>query len=291
MDEVIFVSYARADGEVALKLAKDLRAANVKVWMDQLDIRAGETWDIAVEDALQACTGFLVILSPNAVSSRSVMDEVSFALEKNKRVVPVLYQTCEIPFRLRRVQRIDCTSDYLAGLSKLVDALSDTPRSFVGSGTAGSSAASSANMSAHRAKREDRVPRESYWSARRPRLLTALWIGLAGAIFGGAGELMIYAGDERFGVHGPSLLFTSVGGGVVAGLLWSVAGAFAGPRRLPLMSALSTSLVVLVGWIAIFGTYEDVMGAAVILGWPVGGIIGAVIGGEIVRMRDPQQPA
>jgi hypothetical protein len=39
-----FVAYAREDGEFALRLAKDLKAAEALVWLDQLDIKPGERW-------------------------------------------------------------------------------------------------------------------------------------------------------------------------------------------------------------------------------------------------------
>jgi TIR domain len=38
----IFLSYARADNEFALKLAQDLRAAGVSLWVDQFDIEPGQ---------------------------------------------------------------------------------------------------------------------------------------------------------------------------------------------------------------------------------------------------------
>jgi hypothetical protein len=37
---LLFFSYARADAEFALKLAKSLRSAGANLWIDQLDIRA-----------------------------------------------------------------------------------------------------------------------------------------------------------------------------------------------------------------------------------------------------------
>jgi len=88
----IFFSYARADAEFVLRLAKDLRSAGINLWMDQLDIRPGDRWDSAVEKALRACQYLLVILSPASVASQNVMDEVSAALESNKRIVPVHYR-------------------------------------------------------------------------------------------------------------------------------------------------------------------------------------------------------
>src|SRR5688572_7009803 len=102
-----FVSYAREDSKFALRLAADLKAKGANVWVDQLDISPGRQWDREVEHALLACSQMLVILSPAAFESNNVRDEVSFALEERKTVIPVLHQDCPIPFRLRRVQYVD----------------------------------------------------------------------------------------------------------------------------------------------------------------------------------------
>lgn len=107
-----FVSYCRADGEFVLKLVEDLKAAGANVWLDQLDIPPGMLWDDAVEKALFQCPSMLVILSTVSVSSGNVRDEVSFALGRQKRIIPVLYQDCDIPFRLARLQHIDFRTNY-----------------------------------------------------------------------------------------------------------------------------------------------------------------------------------
>jgi hypothetical protein len=52
-----------------------------------------------------------------------VMDEVSYALDEGKLVVPVLIRSCNIPLRLRRVQYIDFTADYDTGFAQLLRAL------------------------------------------------------------------------------------------------------------------------------------------------------------------------
>ncbi len=118
-----FFSYSRDDSDFALKLAGDLKAGGASVWLDQVDITPGDQWDRAVEDALTNCPRLLVILSPASVSSRNVMDEVSFALEKGKTVIPVLYRDCAVPFRLRRVQHVDFRQDYGRGLQDLLKTL------------------------------------------------------------------------------------------------------------------------------------------------------------------------
>jgi TIR domain len=118
-----FFSYCRDDSEFALRLAEDLKAAGANVWLDQLDIEPGMPWDRAVENAVTNCPRMLVILSPTSVKSDNVRDEISFALSKQKRVIPVLYRECDVPFRLARLQHIDFRTDYARGLKVLLRTL------------------------------------------------------------------------------------------------------------------------------------------------------------------------
>jgi TIR domain len=118
-----FVSYAREDSTFALHLAADLKAKGANVWLDQLDIKPGRQWDREVEAALTLCSEMLVILSPTAIDSNNVMDEVAFALEERKTVIPILHRECKLPFRLRRLQYIDVRSDYKQGLQALLSVL------------------------------------------------------------------------------------------------------------------------------------------------------------------------
>lgn len=123
MSAKTFFSYSRANSEFVLRLGKDLRTAGVDFWLDQLDIPAGVRWDAEIEKALDSAERLIVVLTPDSVESTNVMDEVSFALEHEKRVVPILLQECKIPMRLRRVQHLDFTGDYPAGLARLLKQL------------------------------------------------------------------------------------------------------------------------------------------------------------------------
>ena len=120
---IAFFSYSREDSPFVLQLAKDLRAGGAAVWLDQIDIRPGQRWDEAIEKALGNCPNLLVVLSPTSVESTNVMDEVSFAIDEKKTVIPVLYQTCKIPFRLRRVEYVDARTDYNLAVSELLNML------------------------------------------------------------------------------------------------------------------------------------------------------------------------
>lgn len=79
-----FISFSREDAEYVLNLATNLRSAGANIWIDQLDIPTGERWDRVVQKAWEDCEYFMVVLSPSAVDSENVMDEVAFALGKKK---------------------------------------------------------------------------------------------------------------------------------------------------------------------------------------------------------------
>jgi len=107
-----FLSYARADAAIALKIANDLRRAGAAIWVDQLDIKPSDRWDSAVEAGLRSSAGVVLVMSPRSVSSENVLDEISVALDAGAQVVPILVEPCQAPLRLARVQFIDATGNY-----------------------------------------------------------------------------------------------------------------------------------------------------------------------------------
>lgn len=122
-NDTIFFSYSRDNSEFVLNLAKELRNAGANIWLDQLDIKPGTRWDSSIEKALASSKTLLVILSKSSVDSHNVMDEVSYALEEKKTVVPVLLEPCDIPFRLKRLQYADFTGDHSKGIKNLIETL------------------------------------------------------------------------------------------------------------------------------------------------------------------------
>ena len=104
-----FLSYSRSDEHFALRLAKALRSRGVAMWVDQLDIRPSEHWDRAIERAVRDCRGLVVILSPRSVASDNVADEISYAIEHRKSVLPVVIEKCSLPLRITRMHVIDAT--------------------------------------------------------------------------------------------------------------------------------------------------------------------------------------
>ncbi len=110
MSKKAFVSYSRKDSDFVLRYAGNLKG-DFDLWLDQWDIphlKEGDAdWDKAINDAILDCSHFLIILSPQSVESKEVLGELRLALNKDKIVVPVLYQGCEVPRQLLRIQYID----------------------------------------------------------------------------------------------------------------------------------------------------------------------------------------
>ncbi len=120
----IFFSYSRADGfEFARRLAVDLKKKGFDVWIDQEDIRAGLKWDAEIEKALESADCVLYLETEKSGVSANVLDEVYYAIEQNKKVIPLIFVDSRTPFRLQRLQHIDFTQNYNTGLALLVNEL------------------------------------------------------------------------------------------------------------------------------------------------------------------------
>lgn len=122
-----FISYSRTNSSFAVRLAKDLKSAGYDIWLDQLDIPTGARWDDEIEIALEACTTFMIVLSPESIQSQNVKDEIGFAIDSGKDVLPVRIKSGDIPLRLRRFQYVDFTNrPYEESLKKIKSLLSST---------------------------------------------------------------------------------------------------------------------------------------------------------------------
>jgi formylglycine-generating enzyme required for sulfatase activity len=104
-----FLSYSRVNKDFAVRMAKELKAEGLPVWLDQLDIPPGSRWDVEVEKALVECDIFMVIITQASSTSENVLDEIGYAIDNGKRMLPVLLEKTNIPLRLRRFQYVDFT--------------------------------------------------------------------------------------------------------------------------------------------------------------------------------------
>lgn len=124
----VFVSYSRHDYPFAVRLARELIARGIAAWMDDLALEPGQQWDMAIQEALRASPIYLVILSPDSVKSDNVRAELTYAVQTQKRILPVMYKDCEIPLQLLRIQYLDFRTDLDAAFERLIQALGGSER-------------------------------------------------------------------------------------------------------------------------------------------------------------------
>ena len=119
----VFISYARVDLPFVARMAAEMRASGVDLWLDTLDIPLGKSWDDEIEKALKQCSRFLVVLTPESVASANVRDEINEAIERGVHIIPALLRPCEVPFRIKRLQRFDLSSSPDVEIKRLIGAL------------------------------------------------------------------------------------------------------------------------------------------------------------------------
>ncbi|MBA1446603.1 MAG: toll/interleukin-1 receptor domain-containing protein [Gammaproteobacteria bacterium] len=80
--EQIFLSYSRNDREAAIFIRNALEQAGITVFRDEDAIRIGDDWMQRLQNALQGCSAFIVLIGQDGVR-RWVGKEVEVALIRN----------------------------------------------------------------------------------------------------------------------------------------------------------------------------------------------------------------
>lgn len=106
----IFLSYAVADRAYAYKVQRLLsQRPSVQIFTTEM-LSAGEDWQSKLKDQLSKCDIFLVLLSPNSVDSKWVLQELGAAWAIEKPIVSILTHPKDIrklPGALGQIQSIE----------------------------------------------------------------------------------------------------------------------------------------------------------------------------------------
>ncbi len=105
----VFLSYAQADQEQAVRLLERLRTAGLAVFFADETVLPGARWMSEVRQALAASSEVWVLASPSSLKSDWVRFEVDVARYLDKTIAPVLYrcQPSDLPAFLREAQVVD----------------------------------------------------------------------------------------------------------------------------------------------------------------------------------------
>ncbi len=122
----VFVSYASQDRECAAQLHQWLVAEGHEVFLDRdpgNGIAVGEEWDKRLHERLRWADAVVCVVTSAAVASTWCTAEISVALSRGSRVLPVLAEPRVGHPLLPCVQYADLTVDAAAGRAALVGAL------------------------------------------------------------------------------------------------------------------------------------------------------------------------
>ncbi|MEX5215805.1 MAG: toll/interleukin-1 receptor domain-containing protein [Nitrospiraceae bacterium] len=120
-----FLSHSSKNLAIASRLAKVLSARQVKTFFSKKHIQGAQQWHDEIGAALKRCDWFLVILTPQSVSSKWVKHELIYALQANRykgRIVPLLCKTCDadkLSWTLSSFEWIDFRKDFHQGCRDL----------------------------------------------------------------------------------------------------------------------------------------------------------------------------
>jgi hypothetical protein len=95
----VFISYAHADKALAYPELLRIRSLGLRVWYDE-GIEPGSEWPEAIANALKRATAFVVMITPRAVASRNVRNEINAALSWDKPFFAIHLAQTELPLGL-----------------------------------------------------------------------------------------------------------------------------------------------------------------------------------------------
>jgi WD40 repeat protein len=124
----VFVSYSRRDSEFVRRLASSVSERGKDLWLDTEGIADAEVFPQAIRSAIEQSDAFLFVITPAAVESSYCENEVEYARELQKRIVPILREPVadpQLPAEIRDRNWIPFTDadEFDTSLDRLVGAL------------------------------------------------------------------------------------------------------------------------------------------------------------------------
>lgn len=133
----IFISHNKLDKKFARRLATDLQHAGARIWIDEAELRIGDSLIEKIRQGIDEMDYLAVILSQHSVESEWVKKEVEIAMtqeieHRRVKVLPLLLQDCDLPGFLKGKVYADFTSEnkYEPSLTKLLATLDLTREPF-----------------------------------------------------------------------------------------------------------------------------------------------------------------
>ena len=140
----VFICYVRDNKEAVVKLYSALKSNGINVWMDLLDLKAGERWERRIREEIQTVDFFIPCFSKeyNARETTYMNEELKQAIEVLRRrspnkiwCIPVKLNECDIPDddigggeTWRSFHYVNLSEDWEGGIQRICETIQ--PESF-----------------------------------------------------------------------------------------------------------------------------------------------------------------
>ena len=109
----IFISYAHKDAHLVMPILQKMCESGFRIWYDK-GIQGGFEWPEFIATKLFASSCVLAFISRSAIESKNCRREINFAIAKDKPLLAVYLEECELPLgmqmQLDTLQALFCTT-------------------------------------------------------------------------------------------------------------------------------------------------------------------------------------
>jgi WD40 repeat protein len=92
----VFISYSRKDKVFARRVFDRLKDEEYSSWVDWIGIPYSAKWLDEIHVGINQADNFIFIISPDSLTSRVCQLEINHALQKNKRIIPIVRRDPDI---------------------------------------------------------------------------------------------------------------------------------------------------------------------------------------------------
>lgn len=130
-DQLIFISHANEDSEVADRIVAYLEQNGLPCWISSRDIPPRAIYAEAITSGMQASMACVVIVSEAANASAAIKRELELASHSGKPFIPIRIDGVEpgpgLDYYLRNTQWIEYHSERERGLDRIIKSLKSPP--------------------------------------------------------------------------------------------------------------------------------------------------------------------
>jgi len=133
----VFLSYRkRADSKLAIfveTIGHRVGREGFLPWLDGWEIKAGDSLPREIAAGLEDAYAIIIVLTPDYPQGKWAREEMEVAItkrvERNLKIIPVMYEACERPTLLQQIRSVDATShqpeDFEKQFLEIIDALNE----------------------------------------------------------------------------------------------------------------------------------------------------------------------